>query len=202
MIDLFTLFGGLPESLTGTSDAWHARHRVEASRVLLRYHGGGTGYIYASTTELKHHDVEIVGTRGSVLPPRQDECLPDAIPIISAAPDENIWRRPEIRDVTPAVAEVPINRLQGMAGNFSRHIRYDDSLRCDAESACLSLELAMPSPSFHLGGSRCRSTARFTSAAGRTARRKPPWAMPARVAGNRPRLVASPNSAGINIRNL
>jgi hypothetical protein len=83
------------------------------------------------------------------------ECLvfDDDIRTISAAPDENIWRRPEIRDVTPAVAEVPINRLQGMAlANFSRHIRYDEPLRCDAESARLSLELANAiTLSSHLG---------------------------------------------------
>lgn len=159
MIDLFTLFGGLPKSLTGHVRT-HGMHDIEVedqAEALLRYPGGGTGYVYASTTEPKHHEMlEIVGTRGSVcFRHGKMECLvfDDDIRTISAAPDENIWRRPEIRDVTPAVAEVPINRLQGMAlANFSRHIRYDEPLRCDAESARLSLELANAiTLSSHLG---------------------------------------------------
>ena len=159
LMDLFTLFCGLPESLTGHTRT-HGVHDIEVenqAEALLRYAGGATGYLYASTIESKHHEMlEIVGTHGSVCYRHgKMECLvfDDDIRNICASPGDNIWRRPEVRDVTPAVEAVPNNRLQGMAlANFARHILHGEPLRCDADSARQSLELANAiTLSSHLG---------------------------------------------------
>ena len=159
LMDMFTLFAGLPASLMGQVRT-HGMHDIEVenqAEALLRYANGATGYFYASTTESKHHEMfEIIGSKGSVCF-RNDkmECLvyDDDIRNISAAPGNNIWRRPESIDMTPAVEAVPPNRMQGMVlANFARHIRGGEPLRCDAESARMSLELANAiTLSSHLG---------------------------------------------------
>lgn len=148
LMDLFTLLGGLPQSLVGHA-ATNPLHDIEVenqSEALLRYANGAVGYLYASTTEPKHHEtIELVGTRGSLtFRHGKLECLvyDEDLRRISAD-GNNIWRRPEIRDVTPEVAAVPNNRLQGrVMANFARHILFGEPLRCDAESARMSLELA------------------------------------------------------------
>ncbi len=148
LMDLFALFGGLPQSLTGYT-ATTPLHDIEVedrAEALLRYANGAVGYLYASTTEPKRHEtLELVGTRGSLTYRHGKlECLvyDEDLRRIGADSDD-IWRRPEIREMTPTVATVPNNRLQGrLMANFARHILFGEPLRCDAESARMSLELA------------------------------------------------------------
>ena len=148
LIDLFTLLGGLPQSLIGhtTTSPWHDIEVEDQAEALLRYANGAVGYVYASTIESKHHEMlELVGTKGSLTYRHGKlECVVyDKDLKQLSAENENVWRRPEIRDVTPAVVPVPNNRLQGRAmTNFARHILFDEPLRCDAETARHSLELA------------------------------------------------------------
>ncbi len=148
MMDLFTLFGGLPQSLTGhtTTSSLHDIEVEDQAEALLRYANGAVGYLYASTIEPKCHEMlELVGTRGSLTyRGGKLECLAydEDLCAISASSDD-VWRRPEVREVTPAYESVPDNRLQGrLMTNFARHILLGEPLRCDAESAVRSLELA------------------------------------------------------------
>ncbi|MCF7853884.1 MAG: Gfo/Idh/MocA family oxidoreductase [Candidatus Pacebacteria bacterium] len=148
LMDLFILLGGLPQSLRGhaVTSPMHDIEVEDKAEALLHYANGAVGYFYASTTEPKYHEtLEIIGSRGSLSYRRgQLECIAyDADVDCISADSDSIWRRPEIKDVTPTVEPVPDNRLQGrLMTNFARHVVFGEPLRCDAESARQSLELS------------------------------------------------------------
>ena len=148
LIDLFTLLGGLPQSVIGhtTTSPLHDIEVEDQAEALLRYANGAVGYLYASTIESKHHEMlEIIGTRGSLAyrHSRLECAVYDEDLRASSAADGDVWRRPAIHDVTPACEAIPNNRLQGrLMANFARHLLHGEPLRCDAESARMSLELA------------------------------------------------------------
>ncbi len=158
MMDLFMLLGGRPASLRGwtTTTAMHDIEVEDRAEAVLRYSNGATGYFYASTTEPKHHEMlEIVGTCGSITYRNGNlECLSydDSLGRICSGSDE-VWKRPQVRHVTPDLESVPDNQLQAcLMGNFARHILAGEPLRCDAVSARDSLEFANAvTLSSHLG---------------------------------------------------
>lgn len=147
LIDLFVLLGGLPRMVSGrVATCLHTVEVEDRADARLVYDNGAVGYLYASTNEPDCHEtIELVGTSGSLTyRRRQLECLrfePD-LRALSAGSDD-VWTKPALRDVTPAVATIPDNRLQGLVmGNFARHVLAGEPLRCDAASGAASLELA------------------------------------------------------------
>ncbi len=145
MIDIFAMVAGTPVALYGRCETrLHDIDVEDTAEALLRFDGGGSGYINCSTTEpAGGGGLEVTGDNGRVI--MRDGRVrifrfPTGVSAF-ARETESVWGRPQQELVfegecleEPAQADV----LQ----NFARHILYGEALWCDAASGMASLEIA------------------------------------------------------------
>lgn len=145
LIDIFLQLTGLPESLRGqTGTRLHKIEVEDVAEAMLRFPGGGSGFVYCSTNEPADGEMlEIVGDAGQILyRAGRLECavfkrgLGDL-----ASNSQEVWGRPEAVPATPEIIEHP-NGTFSVLRNFARHILFKETLTCSAVTGLYALELA------------------------------------------------------------
>jgi predicted dehydrogenase len=158
-LDVLSLLAGPPSRVLGRLST--RLHRIEVedhAEAMLTYPGGATGYILCSTNEPAYGNyLEITGDRGRLV--LRDGGLDVFMHRCSlrefAARSPDMWGRPETEPL--AVSVKP--RKTGHAvvlRNFARHILHGETLKCDAASALMSLELANAITLSHFAGKEIR----------------------------------------------
>ena len=144
-LDIFVQLAGTPETVHGHIAT--AMHRIEVedqAEALLTYRGGGTGYVYCSTTEPRDSiRFEIVGENGKlVLREKSLEffAFRPGLKQLSDATAE-MWAQPKVTEPNLAVASQETGHFSVMR-NFARHVLRGETLVCSGESALASLELS------------------------------------------------------------
>lgn len=145
MLDVFTQMAGLPISLLArTETRMHAIEVEDTAEALLRYDGGGSGYLYCSTTEPPgaeglevHGECGMLSYRGN-----RATCVryPCGVAAYSQTTTE-IWGKPPEEPALEVVSDGAPHQ-EAVLRNFARHILHGDPLICDAASGLASLELA------------------------------------------------------------
>jgi predicted dehydrogenase len=143
--DFFVGLTGLPETVTGTVAT--KAHRIEVedfAQATLVYPGGGTGYLYATTTEPgPAMTLEIAGDRGKLLiRDWQLRLLRFTQPVSEfTRKNRDMWAKPAWEEVPVEVQRRPTGHADVMR-NFARHILYGEPLLCSGQSGLAQLELA------------------------------------------------------------
>lgn len=145
LLDIFVQLTGLPTAVRGRVETrFHDIEVEDHAHAMLRYADGGCGLLYCSTTEPEHAKmIEVVGERG-MLTYRQGrmECFTFERDLREfAQTSAEVWGRPGVQPVDLEAADEPSGTFSVM-GNFARHILHGEPLKCDAESALSSLEIA------------------------------------------------------------
>ena len=145
LLDIFALVGGLPESLQAWTDTrLHDIEVEDTAEALLRYPGGGSGYIHCSTVEPPGGGgMEVVGDNGRVtFRNGHVSCIrfPGGVSAFARA-SENVWASPP-KDIVYSGASLEVAPQSAVMQNFARHILVGEPLWCDADSGLASLEIA------------------------------------------------------------
>ena len=144
-LDMFVQLAGVPVSVRGRLGT--RLHRIEVedqAEAIVSFRNGATGYVYCSTNEPFHRvTVEITGDKGKlVLGENSLDCYtfePDIQTLARTGAD--MWARPEVKPVPFAFEEKKTGHFL-LLQNFARHILLGEELRCSAQSAMGSLEIA------------------------------------------------------------
>ena len=144
-LDVLALLAGRPDRILGRLAT--RLHRIEVedhAEALLTFPGGATGYILCSTDEpVQGNYLEIAGDRGRmVLGENSLEVFLYKRDLREfAARSREMWGRPEVKPL--AVSVKPRKSVHGtVMRNFARHVLHGATLRGDAASSLLSLEIA------------------------------------------------------------
>jgi len=145
LMDLFVMIGGVPEWVQGRAETrLHDIDVEDHAEALLRYPGGGTGYVYCSTCESGPGQmIEVFGDRGKLTYRDGKLSFYRFEPSISEfnATNTNMWKR------CPCVKQrirlrKPDSRYNAITRNFAQHLLTGEPLIAPAEEGFHSLELA------------------------------------------------------------
>jgi predicted dehydrogenase len=116
----------------------------DTAEALLRYEGGGSGYLYCSTTEPPGAEgIEVHGECGMLsYRHHRATCVryPCGVGDFACATEE-IWAKPPAEPALEVVSDGAPHQ-EAVLRNFARHILRGEALICDAASGLDSLELA------------------------------------------------------------
>jgi predicted dehydrogenase len=145
MMDFFVNLTGRPKSVFGmTATAMHKIEVEDLAEARLEFPGGGTGYIYASTTEpAQVLTVEVYGDKGKLLfRDWQLRFFRFPTPITEfTANNTEMWGKPAVEEVKLDIPSVESGHADVMR-DFARHILFDEPLFCSGESGLTQLEVA------------------------------------------------------------
>jgi predicted dehydrogenase len=143
--DLFLSLTGLPVWVQGfTGAAMHDIEVEDCAQAVLRFAGGGFGYLYCSTIEPGPcQSMEVYGDLGKIL--YRDGVVKHyrfkrAVREFTKANTE-MWARPECEEVPLGVEDRPTGHVDVMR-NFARHVLGGEELLCDGRSGAAQVELA------------------------------------------------------------
>ena len=143
LLDFFLQLTGLPEKVLGFAEArLHDIEVEDCAEAVLRFPGGGTGYLHATTNELNlGRTIEIVGDQGYLALRGGKVELYEYEASIGdfTRANEDKWASPTCRRVP---FRKPKGRRAGVLANFVAHLVHGDALGISGQSALWSLEVA------------------------------------------------------------
>jgi len=144
--DLFLSLTGLPAWVQGfTAAAMHDIEVEDCAQALLRFAGGGFGYLYCSTIEPgPAQSIEVYGDRGKII--YRDGAVKHyrfKRPVREFTKNNTeMWGKLECEEVPLAVEGQSGGGHVDVMRNFARHILAGEELVCDGRSAAAQVELA------------------------------------------------------------
>lgn len=145
ILDLFVQLAGKPSAVFGHTET--RMHRIEVEdlgEAMLRFPGGGTGYIFCSTTEAGPGQmIELFGDQGKLLLRNGNLQFFRFEPAIREhiRTAQGMWEGPKVIEEPLVIPQAPCGHACVIA-NFTRHLLFGEALVTRAEEALDSLELA------------------------------------------------------------
>jgi len=144
IMDVFTMLGGMPKTVSGRCET--LMHDIEVedhAEAMLEYEGGGAGYFYVSTCEIGQRTIEIVGDKGKLRIEGSDLKFWRFEPPVTEFNETNteMWGKPT---VTPVELEIEPceSGHRVILRNFAHAILDGEPLLSPGEVGLKSLELA------------------------------------------------------------